>query len=392
VERTITESRGITRLTGFLAGLIAIAAVMVQVAWAPATPIGPTPSTSYAAVTMNTAVTGLADGSTVSFTVTTSGSVTLNSVEAKICVHGYSTYTANQYGYSGATGVRCVYQPGISSGAFVSGSYRVDPIPYSSVQTSGLLSIAVGTGTVTWTNSNGYGPATLTCDAADPCDLVIKAGLTGDSITDTYFIQSLEFGGGGATTTTTEATTTTTSASTTTTEATTTTTSASTTTTTAPATTTTSVASTTTTAAPTTTTTNPGGSVSPSSVAPGGIITVQTDGWKSGSSVSAILHSDPVALGTLTADGSGLASARFSIPANVATGSHSVVLTGTDPSDAPRIVTIPVTVATGGSGIAGQALAFTGAHARDLTSVALLLIAVGLFVLGQVARRRGASS
>ena len=392
MERTITESRGITRLTGFLAGLIAIAAVMVQVAWAPATPIGPTPSTSYAAVTMNTAVTGLADGSTVSFTVTTSGSVTLNSVEAKICVHGYSTYTANQYGYSGATGVRCVYQPGISSGAFVSGSYRVDPIPYSSVQTSGLLSIAVGTGTVTWTNSNGYGPATLTCDAADPCDLVIKAGLTGDSITDTYFIQSLEFGGGGATTTTTEATTTTTSASTTTTEATTTTTSASTTTTTAPATTTTSVASTTTTAAPTTTTTNPGGSVSPSSVAPGGIITVQTDGWKSGSSVSAILHSDPVALGTLTADGSGLASARFSIPANVATGSHSVVLTGTDPSDAPRIVTIPVTVATGGSGIAGQALAFTGAHARDLTSVALLLIAVGLFVLGQVARRRGASS
>ncbi|MEI8001788.1 MAG: hypothetical protein WCI50_10585 [Actinomycetes bacterium] len=392
MERTITESRGITRLTGFLAGLIAIAAVMVQVAWAPATPIGPTPSTSYAAVTMNTAVTGLADGSTVSFTVTTSGSVTLNSVEAKICVHGYSTYTANQYGYSGATGVRCVYQPGISSGAFVSGSYRVDPIPYSSVQTSGLLSIAVGTGTVTWTNSNGYGPATLTCDAADPCDLVIKAGLTGDSITDTYFIQSLEFGGGGATTTTTEATTTTTSASTTTTEATTTPTSASTTTTTAPATTTTSVASTTTTAAPTTTTTNPGGSVSPSSVAPGGIITVQTDGWKSGSSVSAILHSDPVALGTLTADGSGLASARFSIPANVATGSHSVVLTGTDPSDAPRIVTIPVTVATGGSGIAGQALAFTGAHARDLTSVALLLIAVGLFVLGQVARRRGASS
>ena len=377
MERTITESRGITRLTGFLAGLIAIAAVMVQVAWAPATPIGPTPSTSYAAVTMNTAVTGLADGSTVSFTVTTSGSVTLNSVEAKICAHGYSTYTANQYGYSGATGVRCVYQPGISSGAFVSGSYRLDPIPYSSVQTSGLLSIAVGTGTVTWTNSNGYGPATLTCDAADPCDLVIKAGLTGDSITDTYFIQSLEFGGGGATTTT---------------EATTTTTSASTTTTTAPATTTTSVASTTTTAAPTTTTTNPGGSVSPSSVAPGGIITVQTDGWKSGSSVSAILHSDPVALGTLTADGSGLASARFSIPANVATGSHSVVLTGTDPSDAPRIVTIPVTVATGGSGIAGQALAFTGAHARDLTSVALLLIAVGLFVLGQVARRRGASS
>ena len=392
MERTITESRGITRLTGFLAGLIAIAAVMVQVAWAPATPIGPTPSTSYAAVTMNTAVTGLADGSTVSFTVTTSGSVTLNSVEAKICAPGYSTYTANQYGYSGATGVRCVYQPGISSGAFVSGSYRLDPIPYSSVQTSGLLSIAVGTGTVTWTNSNGYGPATLTCDAADPCDLVIKAGLTGDSITDTYFIQSLEFGGGGATTTT-EATTTTTSASTTTTTApATTTTSASTTTTTAPATTTTSVASTTTTAAPTTTTTNPGGSVSPSSVAPGGIITVQTDGWKSGSSVSAILHSDPVALGTLTADGSGLASARFSIPANVATGSHSVVLTGTDPSDAPRIVTIPVTVATGGSGIAGQALAFTGAHARDLTSVALLLIAVGLFVLGQVARRRGASS
>ena len=117
---------------------------------------------------------------------------------------------------------------------------------------------------------------------------------------------------------------------------------------------------------------------------------MSSTGWKPNVTVAAVLHSDPIALGTLTADGSGAATGRFSIPANVATGNHTVELEGQDPAGLPRTVSIPITVSTTGG--ASGVLAFTGTHARDLISVALLMVAVGLFVLGRLARRRDAVS
>jgi hypothetical protein len=398
----VTRTRPITRFSGVLAAVAAVLAVALHVTWAPAsTPTyGPVPAAS-ATMDISTPVTGLTDGSTITWVVNTSGAVTLNLVEAKICKTGSTTYTLTQYSYSGSTGLRCVYQPGIQSGGFASGQYRHDPVPFSSVQTSGSMSMTVGTGTVSWINAGGFGPTSLTCDSSNPCDLVVHVGVTGDSVTDTWFIQPLSFGGGGVTTTTAAATTTTAAATTTTAAATTTTAAA--TTTTAAATTTTAAATTTTAAAPTTTITAPAGStVTPSSVAPGGTITVNSNGWKASSQVNAVLHSDPVTLGALTASASGVVNGQFSVPAGTPAGSHTVELTGTDPQDAARTVAIPVTVSTTtaptttapttGAPTTGGTLAFTGSSTRDLASVGLLLLAVGLFLLGRVSRRRVADT
>jgi hypothetical protein len=126
---------------------------------------------------------------------------------------------------------------------------------------------------------------------------------------------------------------------------------------------------------------------------------VQSTGWQAGSSVTVTLHSDPVTLGALTADASGNVSGNFSVPAGTPAGAHTVVLDGKDAQAATKQVTLNITVATSttggtggtggttGTGTAG-ALAFTGDITRNLASVALLLIAAGLFLLGQASRRR----
>jgi hypothetical protein len=127
---------------------------------------------------------------------------------------------------------------------------------------------------------------------------------------------------------------------------------------------------------------------------------VQSSGWKPNSQVDATMNSTPVSLGTLTADGSGAVSGQFTVPAGMETGSHTVVLTGQDPNDESRTVTIALTVSTtpvtttptGTNVSSGGTLAFTGSTTRNLVSIALLLIAVGCFLLGRALRERGAAS
>jgi hypothetical protein len=400
-----------------IAAVAAIIAVAIHVSWAPASPnvsadaitvaaglIGPTPTTANASIVMTGPVDTLANGDAVHFTVNTANGVTLNKVEAHICAHGYTTYSTTTFGFANSGGTRCVYGPNITTGALtgIEAGYKLGPLAFAAVTTSGDEVFHAGSGTVDWVNSNGnaakgapapgaVGP--LTCDASNPCDLVVNAGLTNDAIPETFFIQPLTFAGAGGTTTTTTSTTTTSTTTTTTAPGSTTTTS-STTTTTSPGSTTTTAAGSTTTTAPT----NVGGTVTPSTVAPGGNITVQSSGWQANSSVTVTLHSDPVTLGALTADGSGNVSGSFSVPAGTATGAHTVVLDGKDAQAATKQVTLNVTVASSttggtttgtGTGTAG-ALAFTGDLTRNLASVALLLIAAGLFLLGQASRRRAA--
>ena len=390
-----TRRRG--RFSGVIAALAAILAVAVHVTWAPAAVIGPTPAAN-ATINVSSATSGLTTGAEVHFTVNTTSTVTLNKVEAKICRPGFATYTTTTFGYSGSSGTRCVYEPGISSGS-LGGQYRLGPIPFSAVTTSGDQKIVVGTGTVNWINTSGFGPpAGLVCDSANPCDLVINVGLTGDTVTDTFFIQQLTFAGGVTTTTTA------TTAPVTTAPVTTTTTKPTTTTTTAPVTTTTTKPATTTTKPATTTTTAPanaGGSLSPSTVAPGGTFTVQSSEWAAGSALAVTLHSDPVLLGSLTAAADGTAQGPFTLPSGTAVGSHTVELAGTGANSQPRTVSLSLTAQTAAPaptvGVAGPAagstataakLAFSGSSSRNMVSIALLLIAVGLFLLGQQSRRR----
>jgi hypothetical protein len=414
----MTFARPIGRLCGVIAAVAAIVAVAIHVSWAPASPnvsadaitvaaglIGPTPATANASIVMTGPVGALANGDAVHFTVNTAGGVTLNKVEAHICAHGYTTYSTTTFGFANSGGTRCVYAPNITTGALtgIEAGYKLGPLAFAAVTTSGDQVFHAGSGTVDWVNSNGnaakgapapgaVGP--LTCDSSNPCDLVVDAGLTNDAIPETFFIQPLTFAGTVGTTTTTAATTSTT------------TTAPGTTTTTAPGTTTTtqpsSTTSTTTKPGSTTTTapTSAGGTVTPSTVPPGGSITVQSSGWQAGSSESVTLHSDPVTLGALTADASGNVSGNFSVPAATATGAHTVVIDGKDAQGATRQVTLNITVATSTTGGAttgtgtgtstAGALAFTGDATRNLASAALLLIAAGLFLLGQASRRRAA--
>jgi hypothetical protein len=488
----VSDRRRAGRFYGVAAALAAIIAVALHVTWAPAiTTIGPTPS-AHASVTFTSSTDNLSAGDSIHFHVDTSPNgqtaVTLASVEAHVCKTGFTTYSVSSFGYNTSAGVRCVNGANITSGGLTSieDGYKLGPVPFSAVTTSGDLVFHAGTGTVGWTNASGFPSGPITCDDANVCDLVLRVGLVGDVVFDTFFIQPLTFAGGtttttGDTTTTTGdpttttggGSTTTTSASTTTTHATTTTSPTTTThatTTTTHATTTTSPtttthATTTTTGSSSTTTTTSGsgsgGTVEPSTVAPGGQFTVSSTGWKDSSTVTASLQSQssgtssttttttspgstttthasalgsretgtrriqlaafvqqaatttPLDLGALTADASGKVQGQFTLPADLATGNYVIVLSGKSPNDSARTVNLNLTVSTttgsttttigsatganNGSSAAlspttasGPSLAITGSWSRNLASIALLSIALGLYLLSRQSRRQAA--
>ena len=415
------------RHAGLFAALAAILAVALSFDVVDAaSSTGPVPATTNTVTLTAAPVTGLTDGQTITYSVATSGSTTLTgAVTAHLCKHGLTGYTTSNFGYSGSQGVRCVYQAGIVSGGLTSADYEATQNFFQATST-GALAFKAGTGSLVWGSVTGQGPLSIQCDSSNPCDLVVQVNLTGDSVATTYFIQPLEYGGGGGpTTTTTSTTTSTTSTSTTSTSSTSTTSTSSTTTsttkpptttsstttsTTKPPTTTSSTTTSTTVPAPTTTTSagSGGGTVTPAVATPGGVVTVVSEGWKAGSSVSATLHSTPVSLGTLTAAIDGGVNGQFTLPSDTAVGAHTIELTGTDPQDAARTVTLNVSVATstavttipvggtGGTSVTnnspGTTLAFTGSSPRNVVSVALLLLAVGLLLLGQQQRRRSVRS
>jgi hypothetical protein len=203
-----------------------------------------------------------------------------------------------------------------------------------------------------------------------------------------------------ATTTSTSTTipeaTTTTSTSTTIPEATTTT---STSTTIPEATTTTTTTSSTTTTSTTTTTTGttsttvegsgPTAQARPSVVPAGQTTLVSGSGFPGGSQLSLTLFSNPVLLATTTANALGDYQVTVTIPATTTPGTHTVVVsttTGTIQARTTLTVTSPSS-ATTASTIPG-ALSFTGADVRGSSTVALILLVLGLVTLAGTRRRR----
>src|SRR3977135_1113136 len=155
----MTLARPLGRFCGVIAALAAILAVAIHVTWAPAVAvIGPTPATPNAAISVAGPTDNLTAGDSIHFTVTTSGAVTLNKVHAKICVHGFTSYSTTSFGYANAGGTRCVFAANITSGALtaIEAGYQLGPVPFASVTTSGDMVFHAGTGTVSWVNSNGF--------------------------------------------------------------------------------------------------------------------------------------------------------------------------------------------------------------------------------------------
>jgi hypothetical protein len=407
--------------------IIAVILALAAVASLPTTDAPALTGTAGPVNVTVTPTTGLTDGQTISISATmTSG--TLVEIRAHICVPGTGANLFPNdifdFGFQG---------PFCSKVAPGSGDFQTFQA-FAPGTTTGTLSFKAGIGSATWTDEDPTSLAqhTITCDAAHSCELVVQFQNTAGTAATQYFTAPLTYAGAttttapgtttttapgtttttapGTTTTTAPGTTTTTHAPTTTTAPGTTTTTHAPTTTTAPGTTTTTHAPTTTTAPATTTTTAPGstttttvstgGTVSPSATTPGGNFTVTSTGWNPSSQVLVTLHSTTASLGALTADSNGQVSGPFTVPAGFDPGPHTVQLDGSAPGIGIRTVSIPITVAaaptsttiaptattgpTTGGGTGG--LAGTGANSRDLASAALLVLALGVFLLSFRAR------
>jgi hypothetical protein len=62
----------------------------------------------------------------------------------------------------------------------------------------------------------------------------------------------------------------------------------------------------------------------------GGSVTLRVSGLKPSSTADVWVASDPVKVGTLTADGTGIASGTFTIPTSLPNGTHTIQIQGTE--------------------------------------------------------------
>ena len=135
-------------------------------------------------------------------------------------------------------------------------------------------------------------------------------------------------------------------------------------------------------------------------------ITIDLGGFGPLTLVVVTLRSEPVVLGTFTADAQGRVRATVTLPGDVTVGNHSLTVAGTDAAGRPYAVTSPVVVAAAittttrtatintpttrtisGNVESNGLLARTGRTLGPVAAVGALLV-VGGGVLTVVARRR----
>jgi hypothetical protein len=400
----VTTSIRLPRSAG-LCLIIAVVLALLAVAVLPGTDARAVSGTAGPINVTVTPTSGLTDGQVITITAAmTEG--TLAEIRTHICMLGTGAALfpndTFDFGFQG---------PFCSKVAPGAGDFQTFQA-FAPGTTSGSSTFKAGIGTASWTDEDptpGQHDHTITCDSSHPCELVTQFQNTAGTSQTQYFTAQLTYAGattttGDGSTTTTSSTSTTSTTSTSTTSTTSTTKAPSTTTTTkAPTTTTTTTTALTTTTAPGATTTSvagdPGGTVDPTSTAPGGSFTVTSDGWQTDAKVTVTLHSTPASLGTLTSDGTGKVAGAFTVPAGFDPGAHTVQLDGTGSEGSAKTVSIPLTVvASSGGGTTptgtpsgtnavttgvstGGTLPFTGADSRDLASAALLVLALGVFLL-----------
>jgi hypothetical protein len=136
----------------------------------------------------------------------------------------------------------------------------------------------------------------------------------------------------------------------------------------------------------------------PTSARAGAPLTVRVHGFASGASITVVLHSVPLKLGTVTADASGDGELTATVPANFAAGAH--VLQASVGGDVVATRSIRITAPAVSSGNAGgqasgqasgtdaSGLASTGTNLTLPVALGLLLIAAGTILTLQRRRRR----
>ena len=127
----------------------------------------------------------------------------------------------------------------------------------------------------------------------------------------------------------------------------------------------------------------------------GGAVSVDVTGFIPGETLAVWLHSDPVQLGTLTADPMGAVRGSFTVPAGTSAGEHHVVLVASDGSEftattvAVTSASLPRGAGATGTGASSGTLAATGSNV-DAWGVAAMLTLLAGAAFMVVARRRRA--
>lgn len=119
-----------------------------------------------------------------------------------------------------------------------------------------------------------------------------------------------------------------------------------------------------------------------SSVLQGGSLELTGRGFAAGEKVTVTLHSDPIVLGSVTADGTGAFRIVVTVPTSAPVGAHTVIAEGAD-SGLSAQGALQVTAAAG----SGDGLAGTGG-AIPLTLITLLLVLLAAGGVLVVRRRR----
>jgi LPXTG-motif cell wall-anchored protein len=141
--------------------------------------------------------------------------------------------------------------------------------------------------------------------------------------------------------------------------------------------------------------------ISDTTPSPGQTITIVGQTFAQGSSATVTLFSDPVVLGSATADASGIVALQATIPTNTPLGSHTLVVDGTAPDGTPLSLSASITVVpadgtgtpSGGSGSSSDDLPRTGDDASlPLAKLGLALAAVGGLITAVAAKRRKAAA
>jgi len=136
--------------------------------------------------------------------------------------------------------------------------------------------------------------------------------------------------------------------------------------------------------------------VSDTTPSPGQTITIQGQTFAEGATATVVLNSDPVTLGSATANAAGQIVLQATIPTDTPLGSHTLVASGQAPNGQTLSLSLAIEVVPaqgGGTGTSGGNLPRTG----DSTSLPLAKVGLGLLAAGGViysiaAKRRKALS
>ncbi|MDQ6614959.1 MAG: hypothetical protein M3083_09470 [Actinomycetota bacterium] len=139
------------------------------------------------------------------------------------------------------------------------------------------------------------------------------------------------------------------------------------------------------------TATGPTVEAQPSTVVAGQSVSVSGTGFPGGAQLQIVLFSDPVVLGTTTADSGGTYRATVTIPASVAPRAHVLVVSPADGAPEAR-TSLTVTSADGGTTASTAttqtgALSFTGSNVRRTAGIAVVLGLTGLALIVATRRR-----